>query len=159
MMMRIAVCVALAMAACSCGRKRGSGAVPPELKDIQGSWRFDEERYLAEHRAQSKSEEEFQKVKSVLQRTERMGAPVMSSISVEGRRIITKGGLLQQQFDLLECRRNGGRIVCRALWHEDRHDPGDASVIDLVISVSGNDLTMQLGDGPGEVPFFFRRDE
>lgn len=136
----------------SCGRE----SVPDELLPIQGDWFFDEARSLEEHDRAAKSKDEAEKLRKFHALMKANGTPVKSDIVVQGKRIIGKGRLLQEQFDILEFRRAGDKLVCKALWHEDRHDPGDASTITLVLQVTEGTLKFWLED-EDEPPFFFKR--
>jgi hypothetical protein len=40
----------------------------------------------------------------------------------------------------------GGTLRGRAIWHEDIHDPGDGSEIDLTFKLVGDSLEFYLGD-------------
>ena len=81
----------------------------------------------------------------------------MSDIEIRGTQITQLGGLLQAQYDLLDYRSEGGRIVGTALWHEDQHDPGDASEIKISLELSGDELTLTREDDDFTERYYFTR--
>jgi hypothetical protein len=90
--------------------------------------------------------------------TKKNSAPVMTDITISGSRITTGHGLLRQQYDLSEIQSDNGRITAKALWHEDRSDPGDASVVDVVLQSDGTNLMFTLShQGSGETYVFHRK--
>jgi hypothetical protein len=132
-------------------------STPPELVGFQGDWQFDESRYVEALRARHKEPEEFEKMLGFYEFTKKNGTPVMTDITIVGSRITTAGGLLRQQYDLSDCRNENGRITAKALWHEDRNDPGDASTVDVVLQSDGTNLLFAIShEGSGD-KYAFRR--
>jgi hypothetical protein len=133
------------------------GNSPPELTRVQGDWQFDEARYVEALRARHKEPAEFKKMLGLYEFAKKNGTPVMTDITIVGSRITTAAGLLRQQYDLSDCRNENGRITAKALWHEDRNDPGDASTIDVVLQSDGTNLLFTLSsEGSGDT-YAFRR--
>jgi hypothetical protein len=130
---------------------------PQELLTVQGKWQFDEAGYLNSLRARCKNPEELKKRVGLYEFAKQNGTPVMTDITISGSRITTDRGLLRQEYELSEYRTEGRRIVAKALWHEDRNDPGDASFIDVVLQTDGTNLLFTLShEGSGET-YAFRR--
>ena len=154
-MHRITFSILLAVLACLIGCTKSKP--PQELSIVQGDWHFDEAAYLESMRARYKEPDELKKMVGLYEFARQNGTPVMTDITISGSRITTGRGLLRQQYDLSDCRIEGGRIVAKALWHEDRNDPGDASTIDVVLQTDGTNLSFTLSDeGSGET-YAFRR--
>jgi hypothetical protein len=131
---------------------------PPELSPVQGDWRFDEAGYLDSLRARSKDPEELKQAVELYEFAKKVGMPAMTDITISGACITTGRGLLRQQYDLSDYRTNGGRIVAKALWHEDRNDPGDASTVDVVLQTDGTNLSFTVShEGSGETYAFKRK--
>jgi hypothetical protein len=147
--------ILLTMLACLDGCAKSKP--PPELSTVQGDWQFDEAGYLDSLRVRYKDPEELKKMVGLYEFAKKNGTPVMTDITISGSRITTGRGLLRQQYDLSDCRTDGGRIIAKALWHEDRNDPGDASTINVVLQTDGTNLSFTLThEGSGET-YAFRR--
>jgi hypothetical protein len=128
-----------------------------ELSAIQGNWRFDESRYLESLRAHYTDPNEFKKFAELYDFAKKNGTPVMTDIKISGSSITTSGGLVRQQYDLSDVRTDNGRITAKALWHEDRNDPGDASTIDVVLQSDGTNLLFTTKDEDSEEAYNFKR--
>ena len=154
-MHRITFPILLTVLACLIGCTKSTP--PQELSTVQGDWHFDEAAYLESMRVRYQEPNELKKMVGLYEFAKKNGTSVMTDITISGSRITTGRGLLRQQYDLSDCRTEAGRIVAKALWHEDRNDPGDASTIDVVLQTDGTNLSFTLShEGSGET-YAFRR--
>jgi hypothetical protein len=154
-MHRLTFSILLTSLACLLGCAKPE--TPTELSTVQGDWRFDEASYLESMRTHYKDPGEFKKIMDLYELAKKLGKPVMTDITISGSRITTSRGFLRQQYDLSDLRTEGERIVAKALWHEDRNDPGDASTIDVALQTDGTNLLFTLShEGSGET-YAFRR--
>lgn len=133
----------------------GATNVPSDLVPFQGRWKYDEERSRRDD-GDSDDEEMSAEDQALLDAMKQIGM-VMSDIEIRGTRITQLGGLIQAQYDLLDYRSDNGRIVATALWHEDRHDPGDATEINVTLERTGDTLVFtREEDGLAESYYFTR---
>lgn len=133
----------------------GSTNVPSELAPFQGKWKFDDERTRREA-GDADSGDMSADERALLDALKQIGM-AMSDIEIRGSRITQLGGLIQAQYDLLDYTGQGERIFGTAMWHEDRHDSGDA--IDVRVSLERTGDTLRFSrevDGDTE-DFYFTR--
>ena len=74
--------------------------------------------------------------------------------------VITSGKSLVQEFRLVSGTMNDGQLHGRAIWHEDIHDPGDFTAVNVHLSLEGNTLKFSYhpdGERPPEDPIVLRR--
>jgi len=67
--------------------------------------------------------------------------------------VITSGKMLVQEFRLVRATTDEEELRGKAIWHEDIHDPGDSSAINVRLSLEGDELKFWYfpnGDEPGE---------
>ena len=131
----------------------GASSVPADLVPFQGKWKFDEDRSGDSSAPAEPATEEEQ---ALLNAMKAIGV-VMSDIDIRGTQITQLGGILQAQYDLLDYRSEGGRIIGTALWHEDRHDPGDCTEIKVTLQRDGNTLIFTREDDGDSQRFYFTR--
>ncbi len=117
----------------------GETVVPSELLPFQGTWKLDEAQSPVASGQDASGEEMSADEKAFLDAMKKLGV-VMSDIEIRGAQITQQGGFLQAQYDLLDYRSENGRIVGTALWHEDKHDPGDATEIKITLERNGDKL-------------------
>lgn len=138
---------------------RGAVSIPlqeaDDLQLLQGRWQFDEQKFL--HAMENAIKKDFELYKQTYDQSKQVGMPFMSDIQVQGASIVTEGGKLQQQFDLIDYTVSNQTVKGKAVWHSDRYDPGDSTTIDVALTVQGDELTFLLDPRPTGVPFFFRR--
>jgi hypothetical protein len=152
---RVTLLILLTITACLVGCTKSTA--PTELTAIQGNWQFDEAAHLESMRARFTDPGELQKMVDLYEFAKKNGTPVMTDITISGSCITTRRGLLRQQYDLSDWQTDGGRIVAKALWHEDRNDPGDATTIDVVLQTDGTNLSFTLSDEGSGQTYAFRR--
>jgi hypothetical protein len=131
-----------------------TASVPTELVPFQGAWKYDAARSAIANGAST--EELSAEGQKFLDTMKALGVG-MSDIEIRGTQITQQGGLLQAQYDLLNYRTEEGRIVGTALWHEDRHDPGDASEIKVTLELSGDALIFTCEDDGFTSRYYFNR--
>ena len=132
--------------------------VPSELAPFQGKWKLDKIR-LPGIEAEGEADEESTGDDQALLRAMQQLGVAMGDIEIRGTRITQLGGILQAQYDLLDYRADDGTITGTALWHEDKHDPGDASEIKVTLELSGDKLVFtgeDIEEGVAE-RFYFSR--
>jgi len=73
--------------------------------------------------------------------------------------VIRSGVGLIQEFSLRSARVEGSTLTGRALWHEDIHDPGDASEESISLKLEGDVLEFAHLDDQGAPldPVYLRR--
>ena len=134
-----------------------AGCAPKELSSIQGEWRFDEAAFLASLREENKSGEDLKSALAIHEMLKQKGFATMSDLSVSGSRIIALSGL-RQQWDLSDYRAQDGRVLARAVWHEDRNDAGKTMPMDLEFEIKGQDLFFTMRwDGVEEKYVFHKK--
>jgi hypothetical protein len=76
-----------------------------------------------------------------------------------GRGVIRSGGLLVQEFSLIQAEVQTNTLKGRAVWHEDVHDPGDDSEVDIMLRLNGDQLEFAFLDEQGqpEEPIVLKR--
>ena len=135
----------------------GTAGVPSELAPFQGKWQLDQTKSFApEGEADAAAQEASAEEKAFVEAMKKLGA-VMSDIEIRGTQITQLGGLLQAQYDLLDYKKDGGKIVGTALWHEDRHDPGDATEIKVTLQRDGDTLIFTREDDGEAEAFYFQK--
>ena len=128
--------------------------VPAELETFQGKWKFDEAKSsFAEGEDDEQTAAPSAEQKAIINAMKQLGIG-MSDIEIRGTQITQLEGLLRAQYDLLDYKTQGGKIVGTALWHEDRHDPGDCTEIKITLKRDGDKLIFTREDD-GEVETFF----
>jgi hypothetical protein len=65
------------------------------------------------------------------------------------RGVIRSGVVLTQEFSLSDATRDGPTLSARAVWHEDIHDPGDASEERIAMKLEGDVLEFVMLDEEG----------
>jgi hypothetical protein len=130
--------------------------VPAELEVFQGKWKFDEAKSFAPEGEDDGQAEMSAEEKAILGAMKQLGV-VMSDIEIRGTQITQLEGLLRAQYDLLDYKSEGGKIVGTALWHEDRHDPGDCTEIKVSLQRSGDTLTFTREDDGDVQTFYFHK--
>jgi hypothetical protein len=73
--------------------------------------------------------------------------------------VITSGKVLIQEFRITSADMEDGKLRGRAIWHEDIHDPGDCTIINVQLSIEGDVLEFWFfpdGEEKGE-PVILRR--
>lgn len=134
----------------------GATGVPSELVPLQGRWTFDESRTRREE-GMADDDEISAEERAFLDVMKQVGV-AMSDIEIRGTQITQLGGLLQAQYELLEYHYADGLIIGTALWHEDRHDRGDAIQIPITLKRNGDTLVFtREDDGESETFYFTRR--
>lgn len=75
------------------------------------------------------------------------------------RGVIRSGVVLVQEFSLRDATLDGKMLSGRALWHEDIHDPGDASEERIAMKLEGDVLEFAMLDEKGVAlePVFLKR--
>ena len=126
----------------------------PELAAIQGEWRFDESAYLQSLRDRY-SGADLRLALEIWELGKSHDRPFMSDLSIRGKRITTAGR--PQQFDLSLCKTKDGRLEAKALYHEDRNDPGDAVMINVILAREGDCLRFTTIDEGKQVTYVFHR--
>jgi len=127
--------------------------VPAELETVQGKWKFDRAKSSLAAEGEDDREEMSAEDKAFIDAMKKLGIG-MSDIEIRGTQITQLEGLLRAQYDLLDYKTQGGKIVGTALWHEDRHDPGDCTEIKVTLQRDGDKLIFTREDD-GEVETFF----
>lgn len=115
-----------------------SASVPSELAPFQGKWIFDKLR-LPGIEGEADDGPADPEEHALTKAMQQLGIG-MTDIEIRGTQITQLGGILQAQYDLLDYSADGDKIVGKALWHEDRHDPGDASEIKVTLQRDGDQL-------------------
>jgi hypothetical protein len=133
----------------------GATNVPSELVPFQGRWKFDEARTCREDGG-SDDEEITAQDQALLDAMKQIGV-VMSDIEIRGTQITQLGGLIQAQYDLLDYSGQGDRVFATALWHEDRHDPGDATEIKVTLERTGDTLVFTREEDGFAETYYFKR--
>jgi hypothetical protein len=116
-----------------------AASVPSELAPYQGAWKFDEARTAKANGVSESPSEVSAEDRAFLDAMKTLGV-TMSNIEFRGTQITQQGGILQAQYDLLDYRSEGNRIVGTALWHQDRHDAGDCTEIKVTLERDGETL-------------------
>jgi hypothetical protein len=128
------------------------------LKGLEGKWIFDAKLYKANLLSEASTEGEKKQIEERFKQLAQQKIPVHEDIDIKGTRIIGSG-LVPPQYDLFNLSVEEGKITGKAVWHEDRHDPGDACTVDVVLYVEKKTLHFRVGLMGMWSPYVFRRPE
>jgi hypothetical protein len=61
--------------------------------------------------------------------------------------VLHSGRVLVQELSFVSATRSGDRIAGTAVWHEDVHDPGDMSNVEVELRQNGDRLELRMSGG------------
>jgi hypothetical protein len=142
------------------GGQGDSAPVAALLEKAQGKWFFNKDLYIARLKKAATTEEEKRRLSKRLALAEtfekRLGRPIHADIEIRGKRIIGFGKV-EPQYDLRGLTARDGRLVGTALYHEDRHDPGDAFDVNVVLRPEREKLHFSVGRSDRMAKYVFTR--
>lgn len=146
-------------AAVSTAGPRGLATAAPLPADMQGDWVFNHARTLAEWK-KAMTPTEYQQIAGVANAMAHgAGHQLHPDITIAGSAIDGVGGSLQPSYDLTSWQSNGAVVEGTAIWHEDKHDPGDMTDTPISLKRVGPELwfVQDVNAGPAEGWLVFDR--